>query len=66
MDRAGLVIEFDGMVQTTTSEPQLTAKTLLIRTGGAIGIGKNLVWLIIFVLTSLGTIKKFLKQSFQF
>ena len=64
-DRMGLVLSFDGMVEKTTSKLQISAKTLVIRIGGLIGIGKNLLWLIIFLLSSFGSFKLFFKKLFN-
>ena len=58
-DGAGIVLSLDGLVEKTNSKLQITAKTLIIRMGGFIGMGKNLVWLIIFLLSSWGAIRSF-------
>ena len=54
VDEQGLVVIFDQFVEKTISELQIGPKTLLTRIGGVIGVGKNLLWLLIFLLTSLG------------
>ena len=64
-DGAGFVLALDGLVEKTNSELQITAKTLVIRMGGFIGMGKNLVWLIIFLLSSCGAIKAFFQRLFN-
>ena len=46
---------FEGVVENTISESQIGPKTLATRVGGIIGVGKNLLWILIFGLTSLGT-----------
>ena len=46
---------FEGVVENTISEYQIGPKTLATRVGGIIGVGKNLLWILIFALTSLGT-----------
>ena len=58
-DGAGFALSLDGLVEKTNSKLQITAKTLVIRMGGFIGMGKNLVWLIIFLLSSCGAIRSF-------
>ena len=50
----GIIIIFDNLVEKTISELQIGARTLVTRFGGIIGVGKNLVWVIIFTLSSLG------------
>ena len=64
-DGAGFVLALDGLVEKTNSKLQITAKTLVIRMGGFIGMGKNLVWLIIFLLSSCGAIRSFFQRLFN-
>ena len=66
MRGAGLVLSLDGLVEKTNSKLQITAKTLVIRMGGFIGMGKNLVWLIIFFLSSCGAIRSFSQKLLNF
>ena len=54
-DRYGLYIQFDQTVDVTVSKLQIGLKTLATRCGGIIGVGKELLWVIIFSLTSLGS-----------
>ena len=54
-DRYGLYIQFDQTVEVTISKLQIGLKTLATRFGGIIGVGKELLWVIIFSLTSLGS-----------
>ena len=55
-DRYGLYIQFDQTVEVTVSKLQIGLKTLATRCGGIIGVGKELLWVIIFSFTSLGSL----------
>ena len=54
-DRYGLYIQLDQTVDVTVSKLQIGLKTLATRFGGIIGVGKELLWVIIFSFTSLGS-----------
>ena len=43
----GLTIVFDNVVEKTTSNWQIEPVTLLTRIGGIIGVGKELLWVLI-------------------
>ena len=60
-DRSGLILSFDSVVELTKSELQIDQITLLTRCGGIIGVGKNLLWIIIFVMSSFATSVSILK-----
>ena len=49
---SGFAVWLDGYVARTTSEPQISTMTLITRIGGIIGVGKNLLWLVILLLSS--------------
>ena len=55
----GLAIVFDTSVEQTKSDWQITEVTLLTRIGGIIGVGKNLLWIIVFVGSSIIFVSKF-------
>ena len=44
----GLSIAFDNIVEQTVSDWQINPVTLLTRIGGIIGVGKELLWVILF------------------
>ena len=50
----GLLIMFDRVVEKTVSEFQRSPKTMLTRFGGLIGLGKNLLWIVILSDSSIG------------
>ena len=50
-DRYGLVVQIDTEVEVTSVLFNIGEITLLTRVGGIIGVGKNLLWLIITLLT---------------
>ena len=49
----GLEIEFDNVVEKITSDWQIKTVTLLTRVGGIIGVGKELLWVIIFMFSAI-------------
>ena len=49
----GFAVFIDQSVEKTTSEPQIDPVTLITRFGGIIGMGKNLLWVIILILSSI-------------
>ena len=50
----GVLVIFDRIVEKSISEFQRTPKTMLTRFGGLIGLGKNMLWLIILLVTGIG------------
>ena len=55
-DRFGLYVQFDQEVEIIVSKLQIGLKTLATRFGGIIGVGKELLWVLILTFTSLGTL----------
>lgn len=53
VDRSGLIVSFESVVEKTVSQVQIDEITLITRIGGIIGVGKNLLWILIFIVTSL-------------
>ena len=53
--KEGMFLIFDNVIEQTVSELKIGPKTLLTRVGGIIGVGKNLLWAIVFLFTSLGS-----------
>ena len=54
----GFYLVFDDVVEKTVSSPQVTFLALVSRFGGIIGLGKNLLWIIILLLSTLTLFKK--------
>ena len=52
--RKGVMIIFDRKVEKTISEFQRSPKTMLTRFGGLIGLGKNMLWVIIISVSGVG------------
>ena len=50
-DRYGLFVQFDAEIEVTKSHLTIDPMTLLTRVGGVIGVGKNLLWIIIVCCT---------------
>lgn len=46
IDKSGLVVTFDEEVVRTYSSFQIGPKTLAVRVGGIIGVGKELFWIV--------------------
>ena len=49
----GLGLVFEKVVEKSLSELQIGARTLVTRFGGIIGVGKNLMWLIILLISTI-------------
>ena len=64
--KSGLGVTFDNIVEQTLSELQIGPKTLLVRFGGIIGVGKNLLWLIIFCASSVLGFWSFVNGKIKF
>ena len=58
----GISIVFDNVVQKTISDWQIKPVTLLTRIGGIIGVGKELLWVIVFCYSSVILVVNFLKS----
>ena len=52
-NNSGFAVWLDRFVSRTTSEPQISPMTLITRLGGIIGVGKNLLWIIILLFSSI-------------
>ena len=59
----GMVIAFDNIVEQTISDWQIKPVTLLTRFGGLVGVGKNLLWIIIFICSSMTLVSNMIKVS---
>ena len=54
----GIRIEFDQEVLVEESVMTIEALTFLTRLGGIIGVGKEFLWMILFVLTYIVTLSE--------
>ena len=63
LNKAGVLALFDRNVHHSKTLLQIDYITFLTRVGGIIGVGKNLSWIIVFTLSSLSGVFKFLRQS---
>ena len=59
----GMVVAFDNIVEQTISDWQIKPFTLLTRFGGLVGVGKNLLWIIIFICSSMTLVSNMIKVS---
>ena len=62
-NKRAIIIWFQSEVEITQSVLTITAKTLISSIGGFIGIGKNLLWIMIVVMSGLGFLINNLKQT---
>ena len=60
-DESGLFVAFDNEVVETRHKLEIGSKTLVTRIGGVIGVGKELFWIIIFIITSSGSFETLAK-----
>ena len=61
-EKTGMIIFFEKVVESTKTELQIGFKTLITRFGGIIGVSKNLLWITIFVVTSIGMVISYIKH----
>ena len=59
----GMVVAFDNIVEQTISDWQIKPVTLLTRFGGLVGVGKNLLWIIIFICSTMSLVSNMIKVS---
>ena len=52
-DRTGVKVVLETEVLQTVSSLQIGLKTLATRVGGIIGVGKELLWILIFCFTTV-------------
>ena len=64
-DIYGLFVQFDQNVDVTVSKLEVGLKTLATRFGGIIGVGKELLWVIVLFFTSCGSFLAICKQIFS-
>ena len=65
-NKKGLKIRFEEEVEITKSSLAINTITLLSKIGGFIGINKNFLWLIIFIMSSFRALISYLKvQQYQ-
>ena len=60
-DLFGISIVFDNVVEKTISDWQIKPVTLLTRIGGIIGVGKELLWVIVFICSSISLVLKYMQ-----
>ena len=59
-DRYGTYLQFASQVEVLTTHYSITTITLVTRIGGIIGVGKELLWVIIFAVNFLVTLPNIL------
>ena len=57
METKGIVIYFENTVDVTKTEFKIGFITIISEIGGFIGMSKNLLWVIILVLSTIGISK---------
>ena len=61
-NQSGVYVDFENTVEEKRTEYQITFMTLVTRFGGVIGVWKNILWVIIFSITSLGAAARIAKN----
>ena len=59
---SGVYIDFENTVEEKRTEYQISFMTLVTRFGGVIGVWKNILWVIIFTITSSGAAARLVKN----
>ena len=59
----GMSIVFDNVIEKTISDWQVNPVTLLTRIGGIIGVGKELLWVMILTGSSITLVVNYLKNK---
>ena len=59
----GLTIVFDNVVEKTISNWQIEPVTLLTRIGGIIGVGKELLWVMMITVSCITLVVNYLKYK---
>ena len=62
-DRYGLWVNFDNEVLATRDSLSVEPLTLLTRVGGIIGVGKELLWVVISFITLTVTLRTYVYQT---
>ena len=62
-DLFGISVAFDNIVEQTISDWQITPVTLLTRIGGIIGVGKELLWVILLSFSSITLLFKYINNT---
>ena len=69
-ERGGIYVDINQILEKKMTSWQVEVKTLITRVGGVIGVGKNLLWVVILLITSsvsfLSLFKKYLKKILFF
>ena len=58
----GVYVDFEDYVERHVTDWKVDLKTFITRVGGVIGVGKNLLWIVILSLTSLVSLLSLAKQ----
>ena len=69
LSHGGIVIDFNNVLEMKVTSWQVSVETLTTRIGGVIGVGKELLWVAILLITSsvsfLSLFSKYFKKSFK-
>ena len=61
-DNSGVYVDFESFVERQATGTHINFATFTTRVGGMIGVGKNLLWVVVLSCTSLLTISSFVKR----
>ena len=66
-DHGGVYVDINNILERKMTSWQVDAKTLTTRVGGVIGVGKNLLWVVILLITSsvsfISLVSKYFKKT---
>ena len=66
-DHGGVYVDINNILERKMTGWQVDAKTLTTRVGGVIGVGKNLLWVVILLITSsvsfISLVSKYFKKT---
>ena len=64
--KGGIYVDINQILERKVTSLQVDVMTLITRVGGVIGVGKNLLWVVILLITSsvsiLSLVGKYLKK----
>ena len=61
-DNSGVYVDFESFVERQRTGRQINFATFTTRVGEMLGVGKNLLWVVVLSCTSLLTISSFVKR----
>ena len=63
--KSGVFVDFENFVERRVTQRKVDFATFITRVGGVIGVGKNLLWVVILSFTSLVSILGFVNKYWK-